>query len=167
MLRVEGGRRCPRLRWRQVLSSENSPAGGERESVVTAMYAETDGSATAAQDASARLLDVILTQLDDDKAEEVLTIDLSDKSDMADAMVIASGRSQRHVGAMADKVLRALKDAGFGSAQVEGMPACDWVLIDAGDVILHLFRPEVRRFYNLERIWSPEALSEPAARRPH
>ena len=131
------------------------------------MYAETDGSATAAQDASARLLDVILTQLDDDKAEEVLTIDLSDKSDMADAMVIASGRSQRHVGAMADKVLRALKDAGFGSAQVEGMPACDWVLIDAGDVILHLFRPEVRRFYNLERIWSPEALSEPAARRPH
>ena len=72
-------------------------------------------------------------------------------------MVVASGRSQRHVGAMADKVLRRLKEAGLGSAGVEGATACDWVLIDAGDVIVHLFRPEVRTFYNLERVWSEVA----------
>jgi ribosome-associated protein len=72
-------------------------------------------------------------------------------------MIVASGRSQRHVGAMADHLLRALKDAGLGKARVEGLPACDWVLIDAGDVIIHLFRPEVRAFYNLEKIWSVDA----------
>ncbi|GJL95964.1 MAG: hypothetical protein DHS20C05_23690 [Hyphococcus sp.] len=72
-------------------------------------------------------------------------------------MVVASGRSQRHVGAMADKVLRQLKDAGVANAKVEGAPACDWVLIDAGDVIVHIFRPEVREFYNLERVWSEAA----------
>lgn len=86
-----------------------------------------------------------------------MTIDLAGKSDIADAMVIASGRSQRHVGAMADKVMRRLKDAGFGRARTEGQPACDWVLIDAEDVIVHLFRPEVRAFYNLERAWSEAA----------
>ena len=76
-------------------------------------------------------------------------------------MVVASGRSQRHVGAMADKVMRRLKEAGFGRARVEGATACDWVLIDAEDVIVHLFRPEVRSFYNLERVWS-EAAHAPA-----
>jgi ribosome-associated protein len=98
-----------------------------------------------------------LHELDDGKAEDIVTIDLAGKSDIADAMVVASGRSQRHVGAMADKVMRRLKDAGFGRATVEGATACDWVLIDAGDVIVHLFRPEVRTFYNLERIWSEAA----------
>ena len=120
---------------------------------------ETDTSAVTGDPAA--LLPLILRQLDDDKAEEILTIDLSEKTELADAMVIASGRSQRHVGAIADKILRALKENGYGSARVEGMPACDWVLIDAGDVIVHVFRPEVRQFYNLERIWSPEALAEP------
>lgn len=72
-------------------------------------------------------------------------------------MVIATGRSQRHVGAIADKILRRLKDAGFGRARAEGQPACDWVLIDADDVIVHIFRQEVRAFYNLERIWSEAA----------
>lgn len=76
-------------------------------------------------------------------------------------MVVASGRSQRHVGAMADKIIRRLKDAGFGRAKVEGAAACDWVLIDAEDVIVHIFRPEVRSFYNLERVWS-EAAHAPA-----
>jgi ribosome-associated protein len=98
-----------------------------------------------------------LHELDDGKAEDIVTIDLAGKSDIADAMVVASGRSQRHVGAMADKVMRRLKDAGFGRATVEGATACDWVLIDAGDVIVHLFRPEVRTFYNLERVWSEAA----------
>lgn len=97
-----------------------------------------------------------MTRLDDDKAQDVISIDLKDKSSVADRMIVASGRSQRHVGAMADHLLRALKEHGFGRARVEGMPHCDWVLIDAGDVIVHLFRPEVRSFYNIEKIWSVE-----------
>jgi len=109
------------------------------------------------EEKSAEILSLILHELDEDKAEDVVTIDLAGKSDIADAMVVASGRSQRHVGAMADKALRRLKNAGFGNAKVEGATACDWVLIDAGDVIVHLFRPEVRAFYNLERVWSEAA----------
>lgn len=96
----------------------------------------------------------LVRRLEDDKAENILTIDLNGKSSIADVMVIASGRSQRHVGALADHLLRELKDAGHGRAKVEGMPNADWVLIDAGDVIVHVFRPEVREFYNLERIWA-------------
>ncbi len=102
-------------------------------------------------------LDLVLKELDDNKAEEIVTIDLKGKSDIADTMVIASGRSQRHVGAVADKVTKELKQAGVTGIKIEGMPACDWVLIDAGDIIVHLFRPEVRSFYNLERIWSETA----------
>jgi ribosome-associated protein len=114
-------------------------------------------SALPPAERSREILNLILSELDADKAEEVVTISLEGKSDIADAMVIASGRSQRHVGAIADKILRRLKEAGFGRARVEGVPACDWVLIDAEDVIVHLFRPEVRAFYNLERIWSEAA----------
>ncbi len=119
-------------------------------------------SGLSPEERSEKLLSLILQELDDDKAEDIVTIDLEGKSDIADVMVIASGRSQRHVGAMADKVLRRLKETGFGNARCEGQPACDWVLIDAGDVIAHLFRPEVRSFYNLERVWS-EAAHAPAA----
>lgn len=97
---------------------------------------------------------VILAKLDEDKAEDVVTIDLQGKSPLADAIVVASGRSQRHVAALADHLQRALKDAGFGRVQVEGLPQADWVLLDAGDVIVHLFRPEVRAFYQIEKIWS-------------
>ena len=111
--------------------------------------------------------DLILSRLDDDKAQDVVFIDLKGKSPVADGLIVASGRSQRHVGAMADHLLRALKDAGHGKCRVEGMPSADWVLIDAGDVIVHLFRPEVRSFYNLERMWSfgeaPRPVSEPVA----
>ena len=101
-------------------------------------------------------MDLLLGRLDDDQAQDVILIDLKDKSSVADAMIVASGRSHRHVGAIADHLLRALKEAGHGRARVEGLPHCDWVLIDAGDVIVHLFRPEVRAFYNLEKIWSVE-----------
>ena len=90
-------------------------------------------------------------------------IDLTGKSAVADALIVASGRSHRHVGAMADHLLRALKENGYGKARVEGMPHCDWVLIDTGDVIVHLFRPEVRSFYNIEKIWSVEPPSQSAA----
>ncbi len=103
------------------------------------------------------LTDLILGKLDDDKAEDILAIDLNGSSPIADTIVIASGRSQRHVSALADHLLRALKDAGLGRAQVEGLPQADWVLIDAGDVIVHLFRPEVRAFYQIEKIWSVDS----------
>jgi ribosome-associated protein len=103
------------------------------------------------------LEDLIMTRLDDDKAEDIVLIDLKGKSPMADAMIVASGRSHRHVGALADHILRALKETGHGKARVEGLPHCDWVLIDAGDVIVHLFRPEVRTFYNIEKIWSVDS----------
>ena len=107
------------------------------------------------------MLPLVQRRLDEDKAEAIVTIDLEGKSDVADALVIASGRSQRHVGALADKILRDLKDAGYGKVSVEGLPACDWVLIDGGDVVVHLFRPEVRDFYKLERIWAPERFPAP------
>jgi ribosome-associated protein len=109
------------------------------------------------------LEEMILTRLDDDKAQDVVFIDLKGKSPVADAMIIASGRSHRHVGAMADHLLRALKEAGHGKAKVEGLPHCDWVLIDTGDVIVHLFRPEVRNFYNIEKIWSVDSAHRTAA----
>jgi len=99
-------------------------------------------------------VDIILSSLEESKAEETVKLDIAGKTTLADYMVIASGRSHRHVGAIADQMLRALKGAGFGSAKVEGLPHCDWVLVDAGDVIVHIFRPEVRDFYNIEKMWS-------------
>jgi ribosome-associated protein len=114
------------------------------------------GDAAEDDQRAAALESLILKRLDDEKAQDIVFIDLKDKSSVADGMVVASGRSHRHVGAMADHLLRALKEAGYGKARVEGLPHCDWVLIDAGDVIVHLFRPEVRTFYNIEKIWSVE-----------
>ncbi len=90
------------------------------------------------------------------KAEETIEIDLVGKTSIADTMIVTSGRSQRHVGAIADKIIQDMKDKGFGTARVEGLPACDWVLIDAGDVLVHIFRPEVRGFYNLEKMWGAD-----------
>ncbi len=99
----------------------------------------------------------VLAKLDEDKAQDIVLIDLKGKSPMADTMIVASGRSHRHVGALADHLLRTLKENGLGRAKVEGLPHCDWVLIDAGDVIVHLFRPEVRVFYNIEKIWAVDS----------
>lgn len=109
---------------------------------------------------SKQLLGVVLTTLDDAKAEQVVSIDLIGKTTMGDTMVVASGRSQRHVGALADLLIKGLKNEGYGRVRVEGLPHCDWVLVDAGDVIIHLFRPEVREFYNLEKMWAAERPSE-------
>jgi ribosome-associated protein len=106
------------------------------------------------------LLAHVLAWLDDAKAENVVTIDIKDKSSIGDYMVIASGRSDRHVGAVAEQVQRRLKEEGLGRARIEGQPQCDWVLIDIGDIIVHVFRPEVREFYNLEKMWSAERPSE-------
>jgi ribosome-associated protein len=109
------------------------------------------------------LLDQITSWLDEAKAESVVSINLRGKSSIGDYMLIASGRSDRHVGAIADQIQRKLKDRGYGRIRVEGKEACDWVLIDAGDIIVHVFRPEVREFYNLEKIWSVDRPSEAAA----
>ena len=95
---------------------------------------------------------MVTATLDDHKAEDVVVIDLKGRTSIADSMIIATGKSQRQVGAMADYVERALKQAGQ-PVQVEGVPQCDWVLVDGGDIIVHLFRPEVRTFYNLEKMW--------------
>ncbi|MNS65446.1 Ribosomal silencing factor RsfS [compost metagenome] len=99
----------------------------------------------------------IIAKLDDDKALDMVLIDLRGKSPMSDAMIVASGRSNRHVGALADHLLRLFKEMGLGKVKVEGLPHCDWVLLDAGDVIVHLFRPEVRTFYNIEKIWAVDS----------
>lgn len=98
------------------------------------------------------LVDLVVGSLDDDKAEDVTVVDLRGKSSIADHMVIATGRSGRQVGAMAEHLLEKLKHVGL-AATAEGMPQCDWVLIDGADIIVHLFRPEVRAFYNLEKMW--------------
>jgi ribosome-associated protein len=97
---------------------------------------------------------LVLQSLDDDQAQDVVSIPLEGKTAIADHMVVASGRSTRQVTAMAQKLAERIKHAGFGAPRIEGLPAADWVLVDAGDVIVHLFRPEVRSFYNLERMWA-------------
>ncbi|SDC74786.1 ribosome silencing factor [Ruegeria marina] len=104
------------------------------------------------------LLERILSSLDDDKAEDVVQIDLRGKSSMGDYMVIASGRSTRQVSAMAEKLVQRVKDEFGFSAKIEGKDAGDWVLIDTGDVIVHIFRPEVREFYQLEKMWMPQGV---------
>lgn len=99
------------------------------------------------------VLEAITSCLDDSKAEDIVTINIQGKSALGDYMIVASGRSHRHVGAIADHLLRDLKDKGYGHPRVEGLPNCDWVLIDTGDIVVHLFRPEVREFYGLEKMW--------------
>jgi ribosome-associated protein len=106
------------------------------------------------------MLAFVNSSLDDDKAEDLVVIDLHGKSSIADYLVIASGGSDRHVGAMADHLLRKVRELGLGRCKVEGMNKRDWVLIDMGDIIVHLFRQEVREFYNLEKMWSIE-MAEP------
>jgi ribosome-associated protein len=108
-------------------------------------------------DAAVKIAEIVLARLDDDKAEDVVVIDLQGKSPLADTLIVASGRSARHVSALADHVQRSLKEGGFGKVQVEGLPQADWVLLDVGDVIVHLFRPEVRSFYQIEKIWSVDS----------
>jgi len=111
------------------------------------------GASNIAPMSETDLLALVLDQLDEDQAQDLVSIPLEGKSSIADHMVIASGRSTRQVAAMATKLAERLKQAGHGSPRIEGLPAADWVLIDAGDVVVHLFRPEVRSFYNLERMW--------------
>lgn len=127
----------------------------ERTPAPLKAVAPVAGPAITTEDASK----LVLASLEDDKAEDIVAIDIRGKSSVADMLVVASGRSQRHVGAIAEHVMQKLKAAGVGQVRVEGLPHCDWVLVDAGDVIVHIFRPEVRGFYNIEKIWMHEPAS--------
>ncbi len=150
------------------------PKNGDKELSLSAQNMDTPVQSQSSQSSNApksadkksthtqsnAMLDLVLTCLDDDKAEEIVSINLEGKSAIADHMVVASGRSQRHVGALADHLTRRMKEEGFGSARVEGLTQSDWVLIDGGDVIIHIFRPEVREFYKLEKMWSADVTAE-------
>ncbi|WP_026480805.1 ribosome silencing factor [Ahrensia sp. 13_GOM-1096m] len=113
---------------------------------------ELSGTATAQ-----RIYDLVMDSLDSSKAIDIIPINIRGKSALADYMVVASGTSHRHVNAVADQLLRTLKEQGLGTSRVEGLAGADWVLVDAGDVVVHIFRPEVREFYQLEKIWSEDA----------
>ena len=105
-------------------------------------------------------LQTALESLENSKAEDIVSIDIQGKSSLADYMVVASGRSHRHVAAVADHLIKALKEASHGNARVEGLSGADWVLIDSGDIIVHVFRPEVREFYNIEKMWQAPDLED-------
>lgn len=113
--------------------------------------------------AAAEALKAVLASLEEAKAEDPVSIDITGKSTLGDYMVVASGRSHRHVGAIADRLMSDLKEKGVRDVRVEGLKNCDWVLVDAGDLIVHLFRPEVRAFYNLEKMWQADQLAGPVA----
>lgn len=132
----------------------------EKEGVTTPSPAKISGEATVSQ-----ALETLLASLEDSKAEDIITIDLRGKSALGDYMVIASGRSQRHVGAVADHALQALKAIGVRDIKIEGLEAADWVLVDTGDIIVHLFHPEIREFYNIEKIWLTADQDETKARK--
>jgi ribosome-associated protein len=126
---------------------------------VTAQPSSANAS-PAANTPSSVVANKVMEWLDEAKAEEIILIDLAGKSSIGDYMIIASGRSDRHVGAIGDQVQRKLKESGVGRVRMEGIETCDWVLIDTGDIIVHIFRPEVRDFYKLEKMWVGERPAE-------
>ena len=130
---------------------ESAPAPADNGATPPAGLAEAEA-----------LHDLVLRSLDDDQAVEVVSIPLTGKSSIADFMVIASGRSSRQVASMAQKLTERIKRELGRNVRLEGLPVADWVLIDADDVIIHIFRPEVRTFYNLERMWAFEENVAPA-----
>lgn len=117
-------------------------------------------STESSDEAAVRALKLVLESLEDSKAEDIVTINIAGKSALGDFMVVVSGRSNRHVMAIADHLTTDLKDEGFGNPRVEGLEGGDWVLIDTGDVIVHIFRPEIRDFYNIEKMWAAPEIEE-------
>jgi ribosome-associated protein len=136
------------------LSKSVLPKVSKKTATKPARKTSTKAAALKAQPDADKTLKLILSRLDDMKAEDTVTIDLRGKSAFSDYMVVTTGRVNRHVGAIAENVAKGLKEGGITKPHVEGLPNCDWVLIDSGDVIVHIFRPEVREFYNLERLWA-------------
>ncbi|MBV8472509.1 MAG: ribosome silencing factor [Hyphomicrobiales bacterium] len=142
--------------------TSDKPAARRRKSVANPSTAVVS-PAPVKEDALRR---TILGSLENSKAEDVVAIDIAGKSTLADVMIIASGRSTVHVGAIADHLVKACREAGYPAPRVEGMPNCDWVLLDASDAIVHIFKPDVRQFYNLEKVWSADRPGEtPSAAR--
>jgi ribosome-associated protein len=124
------------------------------------VYGVFSKSAGRSDDAADRALQLVLASLEDSKAEDIVSINIAGKSALGDYMVVVSGRSNRHVMAIADHLISDLKDEGLGNARVEGLEAGDWVLIDTGDIIIHVFRPEIREFYNIERMWAAPEIED-------
>ena len=143
---------------------KKNPAAKKRVAKTPEKRATVQELAPRVQPRDDALLARILASLDDDKAEDVVTIDLEGQSSLADAIVIASGRSSRHVASIADHLARRLKEGGYGTRPVNGAAQGDWVLVDAGDVIVHVFRPEVRDYYDLEGMWSVDEAAAARAR---
>lgn len=137
-------------------TSAKAAAASPRKAAPKRSAKDPEARRTSARKAAAAepsLLALIRSSLDDDKAEDIVVIDLEGRSSLTDRLVIASGRSSRHVTATAEHLVRRLKDAGYGTRPTDGLAQGDWVLVDAGDVIVHLFRPEVRQYYDLEGMW--------------
>lgn len=130
----------------RILSHSSDTANGDNPVLATKKTADDTAS-------SAALLAIVLASLEDDKAEDVVTIDLAGKSEMADHMVVCSGRSSRQVSSISEKLADRIKQETGRFSKLEGKGPGDWVLVDAGDVIVHVFRPEVREFYQLEKMW--------------
>ena len=139
----------------KVLTTSPVATASAKSAVTRASQASASAAAAKARPDAEQALKMILARLDDMKAEDTVTIDLRGKSSIADYMIVTTGRANRHVGAIAENVVKELGEAGLKSIHVEGLPNCDWVLIDTGDVIVHVFRPEVRTFYSLEKMWTP------------
>lgn len=162
------GRVVIRARYGETAKEENglsvtpvTPASHDTAGSVSSTSASAHGSDDKAPITPEALLKLVLDCLDDGKAEDILSIDLVGKSSFADVMVIASGRSNRQVAALADRLLREAKNHQLGRAAVEGLPQADWVLIDFGEIVVHLFKPEVREFYNLEKMWGEPVAASP------
>jgi ribosome-associated protein len=141
----------------------------EKPTLTTAMRSEERPvrtprlAAARGELAAAAALKVVLQSLEDSKAEDLIPIDLTGKTPLADYMVVATGRSQRHVAAVAERLAEDLKKAGCPDVRIEGLRTADWVLVDAGDIVVHVFRPDVRVFYNLEKMWQAEHPAAPTA----
>ena len=134
---------------------------GEGHLLMAAKPKKTAEMAEPTPSPELKMIDVVLQSLEDAKAEQTIAIDIAGKSSLADHMVVTSGRSNRHVAAVADQVVKALRDGGFSKPRIEGLPHADWVLVDGGDVIVHIFRPEVREFSNIEKMWQADFSADP------
>ncbi len=145
--------RVPVLSWTKGKTLTTVHAKGKTQRLLPT---STDRGAEAAH----RALELVLASLEDSKAEDIVTIDIAGKSALGDHMVVVSGRSSRHVSAITDHLVSDLKDEGYGGARVEGQETGDWVLIDTGDIIIHVFRPEIREFYNIEKMWAAPDFEE-------
>lgn len=125
-------------------------------------HAPAQPERSAAEGNADEVLSDLVKWLEDAKAEKIVTIEIRGKSSIGDYMVVASGRNDRHVGAIAEQIQEKFKKAGYSGVRLEGKDNCDWVLVDAGDIIVHVFRPEVREFYNIEKMWQAERPLDPS-----